>query len=236
MVERCLRKDPAQRFQNAGDLAIALLPFAPRRARAGGARRRRHARRRPAHRAARFLGYGDPRAAAALDPAAAGDHPGVARRWRPALQHPGRDPAGAGQRAGSAGCPVPRHWRRAGAALGIAAALATAVAVGGRLDDGPQQPIQVVVGSGPADTVVAPARGGDGVPRASIGVRAAVHGRAPRPHPGPAETAPAVAAGARPASLERRPKGDIEARPRGGDVPRTPAAPRAMPSDIILRR
>jgi len=32
-VERCLKKDPAQRFQNVGALAMALLPFAPKRAR-----------------------------------------------------------------------------------------------------------------------------------------------------------------------------------------------------------
>jgi serine/threonine-protein kinase len=32
-IEKCLAKDPAARFQNVGDLAIALLPFAPKRAR-----------------------------------------------------------------------------------------------------------------------------------------------------------------------------------------------------------
>jgi eukaryotic-like serine/threonine-protein kinase len=33
VVERCLRKNPAERFQNVGELAVALLPFAPRRSR-----------------------------------------------------------------------------------------------------------------------------------------------------------------------------------------------------------
>ena len=33
VVHRCLEKDPARRFQNVGELAIALLPFAPKRAR-----------------------------------------------------------------------------------------------------------------------------------------------------------------------------------------------------------
>jgi serine/threonine-protein kinase len=33
VVERCLRRDPAQRFQDVGALASALLPFAPKRAR-----------------------------------------------------------------------------------------------------------------------------------------------------------------------------------------------------------
>ncbi len=33
IIERCLMKDPAQRFQNAAELANALLPFAPPRAR-----------------------------------------------------------------------------------------------------------------------------------------------------------------------------------------------------------
>jgi eukaryotic-like serine/threonine-protein kinase len=33
VIERCLMKDPAQRFQHAADLAHALLPFAPSRAR-----------------------------------------------------------------------------------------------------------------------------------------------------------------------------------------------------------
>ncbi len=32
-VLRCLKKDPAQRFQTVAELAVALLPFAPRRAR-----------------------------------------------------------------------------------------------------------------------------------------------------------------------------------------------------------
>jgi eukaryotic-like serine/threonine-protein kinase len=33
VIDRCLAKDPAQRFQNVADLAVALLPFAPSRAR-----------------------------------------------------------------------------------------------------------------------------------------------------------------------------------------------------------
>jgi eukaryotic-like serine/threonine-protein kinase len=33
VIERCLMKDPAQRFQSAAELATALLPFAPARAR-----------------------------------------------------------------------------------------------------------------------------------------------------------------------------------------------------------
>jgi serine/threonine-protein kinase len=33
VIQRCLEKDPARRFQNAGELAWALLPFAPARAR-----------------------------------------------------------------------------------------------------------------------------------------------------------------------------------------------------------
>ena len=33
VVERCLQKDPADRWQTAAELAVALLPFAPRRAR-----------------------------------------------------------------------------------------------------------------------------------------------------------------------------------------------------------
>jgi serine/threonine-protein kinase len=33
VVMHCLRKDPGQRFQNVGELALALLPFAPSRAR-----------------------------------------------------------------------------------------------------------------------------------------------------------------------------------------------------------
>ncbi len=33
VVMHCLRKDPAQRFQNVGELALSLLPFAPSRAR-----------------------------------------------------------------------------------------------------------------------------------------------------------------------------------------------------------
>ncbi|MEJ7731420.1 MAG: serine/threonine-protein kinase [Polyangiaceae bacterium] len=33
VVERCLEKDPAERWQTAAELAVALLPFAPRRAR-----------------------------------------------------------------------------------------------------------------------------------------------------------------------------------------------------------
>jgi serine/threonine protein kinase len=32
VVMRCLQKDPARRFQSAGELAVALLPFAPHRA------------------------------------------------------------------------------------------------------------------------------------------------------------------------------------------------------------
>src|SRR6266536_2376879 len=32
-IARCLEKDPARRFQNVGQLALALYPFAPRRAR-----------------------------------------------------------------------------------------------------------------------------------------------------------------------------------------------------------
>jgi serine/threonine-protein kinase len=34
VVHRCLHKKPAERFQNVGEVALALLPFAPRRARA----------------------------------------------------------------------------------------------------------------------------------------------------------------------------------------------------------
>ena len=33
VVEKCLEKDPAKRYQNVSELAIALMPFAPRRAR-----------------------------------------------------------------------------------------------------------------------------------------------------------------------------------------------------------
>ena len=33
VIERCLEKDPARRYQNVAELAIALLPFAPTRAR-----------------------------------------------------------------------------------------------------------------------------------------------------------------------------------------------------------
>jgi eukaryotic-like serine/threonine-protein kinase len=33
VIHRCLEKDPLRRFQNVGELAIALLPFAPKRAR-----------------------------------------------------------------------------------------------------------------------------------------------------------------------------------------------------------
>jgi serine/threonine-protein kinase len=33
VVDRCLQKDVAQRYQNAAELAVALLPFAPKRAR-----------------------------------------------------------------------------------------------------------------------------------------------------------------------------------------------------------
>src|SRR5688572_5383948 len=33
VIDRCLEKDPAHRFQNVAELAIALLPFAPSRAR-----------------------------------------------------------------------------------------------------------------------------------------------------------------------------------------------------------
>ncbi|HEU4578168.1 MAG TPA: serine/threonine-protein kinase [Polyangiaceae bacterium] len=33
VIDRCLEKDPARRFQNVAELAIALLPFAPARAR-----------------------------------------------------------------------------------------------------------------------------------------------------------------------------------------------------------
>ena len=33
VIDRCLEKDPARRFQNVADLAVALLPFAPSRAR-----------------------------------------------------------------------------------------------------------------------------------------------------------------------------------------------------------
>jgi serine/threonine-protein kinase len=33
VVMRCLRKDPGQRFQNVGELAVAMLPFAPSRTR-----------------------------------------------------------------------------------------------------------------------------------------------------------------------------------------------------------
>jgi eukaryotic-like serine/threonine-protein kinase len=33
IVSRCLQKDPSRRFQNVGELALALFPFAPRRAR-----------------------------------------------------------------------------------------------------------------------------------------------------------------------------------------------------------
>jgi len=33
VVHRCLEKDPARRYQNVGELALALLPFAPKRAR-----------------------------------------------------------------------------------------------------------------------------------------------------------------------------------------------------------
>jgi serine/threonine protein kinase len=33
VIERCLEKDPARRFQNVAELAVALLPFAPSRAR-----------------------------------------------------------------------------------------------------------------------------------------------------------------------------------------------------------
>jgi eukaryotic-like serine/threonine-protein kinase len=33
VVEKCLRKNPAERFHNVGELAVALLPFAPRRSR-----------------------------------------------------------------------------------------------------------------------------------------------------------------------------------------------------------
>src|SRR5688572_27468844 len=33
VIDRCLEKDPANRFQNVAELAIALLPFAPSRAR-----------------------------------------------------------------------------------------------------------------------------------------------------------------------------------------------------------
>jgi serine/threonine-protein kinase len=33
VIDRCLEKDPARRFQNVAELAIALLPFAPTRAR-----------------------------------------------------------------------------------------------------------------------------------------------------------------------------------------------------------
>jgi eukaryotic-like serine/threonine-protein kinase len=34
VIDRCLAKDPALRFQSAADVAVALLPFAPKRARA----------------------------------------------------------------------------------------------------------------------------------------------------------------------------------------------------------
>ncbi|HSO37810.1 MAG TPA: serine/threonine-protein kinase, partial [Labilithrix sp.] len=34
VIDRCLAKDPKQRFQGAAELAVALLPFAPKRARA----------------------------------------------------------------------------------------------------------------------------------------------------------------------------------------------------------
>jgi serine/threonine-protein kinase len=33
VIQRCLEKEPERRFQNAGELAWALLPFAPPRAR-----------------------------------------------------------------------------------------------------------------------------------------------------------------------------------------------------------
>src|SRR5204862_1448047 len=33
VIDRCLEKDPARRFQNVAELAVALLPFAPTRAR-----------------------------------------------------------------------------------------------------------------------------------------------------------------------------------------------------------
>jgi serine/threonine-protein kinase len=33
VITRCLQKNPAKRFQNVGELALALFPFAPRRAR-----------------------------------------------------------------------------------------------------------------------------------------------------------------------------------------------------------
>ena len=38
IVNRCLEKDPAERFQSAAELAMALLPFAPKRARAAAER------------------------------------------------------------------------------------------------------------------------------------------------------------------------------------------------------
>ncbi len=34
VIDRCLQKDPARRFDSAAELAVALLPFAPKRARA----------------------------------------------------------------------------------------------------------------------------------------------------------------------------------------------------------